>query len=259
MDKPITHEIIVLVKDILMPLAEKIRANASEFKKLLKEEMFDDLHSMTDIDEYSEMACKYLEKVKEYECLEIEPSKQKDSVGKEDYHKLVKSFCTLEQHSIYLELALQQYLKAQLQDMDIAISELKKLIEKSKGKSVETKFDKLPVRKTNAIKVLKPSILGKPTPFSDSIEKGNFSKPRSVTKTDVHKWLSKPVTPHNLPQTQIGKQAEISKNVIQTGMYRIDTRPTQTRTTQLAQTFRNSKNQVSTSTGVMHNTSVSRP
>ncbi|GJY74227.1 retrovirus-related pol polyprotein from transposon TNT 1-94 [Tanacetum coccineum] len=43
MDKPVTHEIIVLVKDLLFPLAEKTRANASEFEKLLKEEMFDDL------------------------------------------------------------------------------------------------------------------------------------------------------------------------------------------------------------------------
>ncbi|GJS70772.1 hypothetical protein Tco_0703613 [Tanacetum coccineum] len=99
------------------------RANASEFEKLLKEEMFDDLHyvqslekeleelqsdktefsneydlllqeclskdilyvalsSMADIDEYSEMACKFLEKVKECECLEIELSKQKDTVSK---------------------------------------------------------------------------------------------------------------------------------------------------------------------------------
>nr|GEW89353.1 copia protein [Tanacetum cinerariifolium] len=76
--------------DLLMPLAEKIRANASEFEKLLKEEMFDDLHSMTDIDEYSKMECKYLDKFKECECLEIELSKQKDTVSKEDYHKLVK-------------------------------------------------------------------------------------------------------------------------------------------------------------------------
>ncbi|GJW89262.1 hypothetical protein Tco_0164602 [Tanacetum coccineum] len=43
MDKPVTHEITVLVKDLLFPLAEKTRANASEFEKLLKEEMFDDL------------------------------------------------------------------------------------------------------------------------------------------------------------------------------------------------------------------------
>ncbi|GKD03981.1 hypothetical protein Tco_1178955 [Tanacetum coccineum] len=43
LDKAITHEITMLVKDLLMPLIEKTRANASEFEKLLKEEMFDDL------------------------------------------------------------------------------------------------------------------------------------------------------------------------------------------------------------------------
>ncbi|GJZ07965.1 hypothetical protein Tco_0542248 [Tanacetum coccineum] len=279
-------KINVLVNDLLMPLAEKTRVNASEFERVLKEEMFDDLQyvqslekeldelqsdktkhsneydlllqeclskdilcaalsSMTDIDEYSEMACKYLEKVKECECLKIELSKQKDTVSKEYYHNLLKSFCTLEQHSISLELALQQCkeqlkndkvwkqqestsfqeinqnyfeiqdLKAQLQDKDIAISELKKLIEKSKGKSMETKFDKpLVVRQTNVIKVPKPSVLGKPTPFLDSLEKRIFSKPRSVAKTDVHNGLLKPVTPQNLPQTETGKQAEINKNVI---------------------------------------------
>ncbi|GKB53295.1 retrovirus-related pol polyprotein from transposon TNT 1-94 [Tanacetum coccineum] len=101
---------------------------------------------MIDIDEYSEMACKYLEKVKECKCHEIELSKQKDTVSKEDYHKL------------YFKI---QDLKAQLHDRDIAISELKKLIEKSKGKSMETKFDKpLVVRQTNVIKVPKPSVLG---------------------------------------------------------------------------------------------------
>ncbi|GJR12940.1 retrovirus-related pol polyprotein from transposon TNT 1-94 [Tanacetum coccineum] len=141
MDKPITHEITVLIKDLLMPLAEKTRANASEFEYFLKEEMFEDLQ-------------------------------------------------------------------------DIAISELKKLIEKSKGKSVETKFDKPPVvRQTNAIKVPKPSVLGKQTPFSNSLKKRNFSKPRLVTKTDVRKGLSKPVTPQNLPQTQTGKKAKINKNL----------------------------------------------
>ncbi|GJV09022.1 retrovirus-related pol polyprotein from transposon TNT 1-94 [Tanacetum coccineum] len=202
MDKPITHEITVLVKDLLMPLVENTIVNASESERILKKEMFDDLQyvqsfekeldelqsdkneflngydlllqeclskdilcvalsSMTDIDEYSEMACKYLEKVKECECLETKFSKQKGTVSNEDYHKLVKSFCPLQQHSISVELALQQYLKAQLQDKDIAISELKKLIEKSKGKSMETKFDKpLVVRQTNVIKVPKPSVLG---------------------------------------------------------------------------------------------------
>ncbi|GJS88098.1 retrovirus-related pol polyprotein from transposon TNT 1-94 [Tanacetum coccineum] len=101
--------------------------------------------------------------------------------------------------------------------------------------------------------------MGKPTPFLDSLEKRGFSKTRSVTKTDVSKGLSKPVTPQNLPQTQTGKQVEINKNVIKPGMYRLDTRPIQTRTPQLPQTSRNTNPRVSTSTGVIHITSVSRP
>nr|GFB33672.1 hypothetical protein [Tanacetum cinerariifolium] len=86
--------------------------------------------------------------------------------------KMSKSFESVQKHAINLELELQQCkekvkndmsfkvnkskefckereqyfkiqdLKAQLQDKSIAISELKKLIEKLKGKSVDTKFNK---------------------------------------------------------------------------------------------------------------------
>nr|GEY11210.1 hypothetical protein [Tanacetum cinerariifolium] len=62
---------------------------------------------------------------------------------------------------------------------NIAISELKKLNEKSKGKYVETKFDKpYVVRQPNAQRIQKPSVLGKPAPFSDSLER---KRPRSPT------------------------------------------------------------------------------
>ncbi|GKG37731.1 hypothetical protein Tco_0456954 [Tanacetum coccineum] len=68
-----------------------------------------------------------------------------------------------------------QDLKAQMQDKNIAISELKKLIEKCKEKSVETQFDKLfVVRQPNAQRIPKPSILGKPAPFSNSPEMRHF-------------------------------------------------------------------------------------
>ncbi|GKF27074.1 hypothetical protein Tco_0082968 [Tanacetum coccineum] len=61
-----------------------------------------------------------------------------------------------------------QDLKAQMQDKNIAISELKKLIENCKGKSVETQFDKPSVvRQPNAQRILKPSkekdVNGKPS------------------------------------------------------------------------------------------------
>ncbi|GJR96400.1 retrovirus-related pol polyprotein from transposon TNT 1-94 [Tanacetum coccineum] len=93
-------------------------------------------------------------------------------------------------------------LKAQLQDKNIAISELKKLINKCKGKSIETKFDKPYVgQQPNAQRIPKLSVLGKPAPFSDSLERKSFSKTKSVPKTNVSESLSKPDTTQILPQT----------------------------------------------------------
>ncbi|GJT36495.1 hypothetical protein Tco_0926914 [Tanacetum coccineum] len=216
-----------------------------------------------------------------------ELSKQTETVSKEVYTELLRSFAKLEKHSISLKLALQQCqvqmkndtvckekvsnvfqkereqyfgiqdLKAQLQDKNIAICELNKLIEKCKGKSMETKFDKPSVvRQPNAQRIPKPSVLGKPTPFSDSLERNIFSKTKSVPKTNVSKGLSKPVITHILPQT--ARQAVGNTNVIKPGMYQIDTRRTQTRVPQLPQTYRNTNPHVSTSTGVTHKTNVSR-
>nr|GFB78853.1 hypothetical protein [Tanacetum cinerariifolium] len=77
----------------------------------------------------------------------------------------------------YIEI---QDLKAQLQDKNIAISKLKKLIENGKGKSVDTKFDRPSVvRQPNAQRIPKPSVLGKPTPFSNSLDRIYFQKTRS--------------------------------------------------------------------------------
>ncbi|GJT86776.1 retrovirus-related pol polyprotein from transposon TNT 1-94, partial [Tanacetum coccineum] len=227
---------------------------------------------------YNELQCLYVHKVKECECLAEKLSKQTENVSKEVYNGLLRSFAKLEKHLISLELALQQCqeqmkndtvckqngsivflkerqqyfkiqdLKAQLQDKNIEISELKKLIEKCKGKSVETKYEKPSViRQPNALRIPKPSVLGKPTIFSDSLERKNFSKTKSVTKTNVSEGLSKPVTTQNLHQT--ASQAVRNTNVIKPGMYRIETRPTQTRAPQLPQTSRNINPRVSTSTG----------
>nr|GEZ00318.1 integrase, catalytic region, zinc finger, CCHC-type, peptidase aspartic, catalytic [Tanacetum cinerariifolium] len=77
-------------------------------------------------------------------------------------------------------------LNSQLQNKNIAISELKKLIEKGKGKYVDTKFDKPSVvRQPNAQRIPKPSVLGNPDPFSNSLERRYFPKTKSVPKTNV--------------------------------------------------------------------------
>ncbi|GJS34172.1 retrovirus-related pol polyprotein from transposon TNT 1-94 [Tanacetum coccineum] len=204
------------------------------------------LHSLSDLNAHTELQCLYLHKVKECECLAIKLSKQTESVNKEVHNNLLKSFSKLEKHSISLELALQQCkehmknnsvckengsnvfrkereqyheiqdLKAQMQDKNIAISELKKLIENCKGKSVETQFDKPSVvRQPNAQRIPKPSVLGKPTPFSNSPEMRSFQTKQSVNKTNVSDGLFKQVTQQNLPK--IRKQAVRNTNVIAPG------------------------------------------
>ncbi|GJZ34749.1 hypothetical protein Tco_0580566 [Tanacetum coccineum] len=246
------------------------------------------LQSSSDLDEITELQCLYLHKVRECDCLAQKLSEQTEFVSKEIYTELLRSFAKLEKYSISLEIALQQCqeqlkndtvckekasnvfrkereqyfeiqdLKAQLQDKNIAISELNKLIEKCKGKSVDTKFDKPSVvRQPNAQRIPKPSVLGKPAPFSDSLERKYFANKKSVSKTNESEGLSKPVTLQNLPQT--ATQAVRNTNVIKPGMYRIASSTTQTRAPQLTQTSRNTNPRVSTSTGVAHRTNVSRP
>ncbi|GJS88459.1 retrovirus-related pol polyprotein from transposon TNT 1-94 [Tanacetum coccineum] len=242
-----------------------------------KDVMCSYLQSSSDLDEITELQCLYLHKVMECDCLAQKLSEQTEFVSKEIYTELLQSFAKLEKHSISLEIALQecqeqlkndtvckekasnvfrkereqyfeiQDLKAQLQDKNIAISELKKLIEKCKGKSVDTKFDKPSVvRQPNAQRIPKPSVLGKPAPFSDSLERKYFAKKKSVLKTNELEGLSKLVTPQNLPQT--ATQAVRNTNVIKPGMYRIVSSTTQTRAPQLNQTSRNTNPRVSTST-----------
>ncbi|GKF31467.1 hypothetical protein Tco_0101265 [Tanacetum coccineum] len=89
-----------------------------------------------------------------------------------------------------------QDLKAQLQDKNIAISELKKLIEKMKGKSVDTNFRK-------------QSILGKPPlqpmvrqPTAYKSERSQLPRHRIASKVVMLNNLTKPVTPHSWPQVR---------------------------------------------------------
>ncbi|GKF38354.1 hypothetical protein Tco_0118415, partial [Tanacetum coccineum] len=104
-----------------------------------------------------------------------------------------------------------------MKDKNIAISELKKLIENYKGKSVETQFNKPSVvRQPNAQRIPNPSVLeGKPTPFSNSPEMRSFQTKQLVNKTNVSDGLFKQVTQRNLPQ--IRKQAVRKTNVIAHG------------------------------------------
>nr|GEV47006.1 integrase, catalytic region, zinc finger, CCHC-type, peptidase aspartic, catalytic [Tanacetum cinerariifolium] len=176
------------------------------------------LLSLSDLDALAELQCLYLYKVKECDCLAQKLSKQIEFISKEVHTELLQRFAKIEKHSISFEIALQKYkehvkndtvwneqasnvfrkereqyikiqdLKAQLQDKNIAISELKKLIEKCKGKYVETKFDKPSVvRQQNAQRIPKPSVLGKPAPFLDSLERRYFQRPSRFPKLTCQK------------------------------------------------------------------------
>nr|GFC68027.1 hypothetical protein [Tanacetum cinerariifolium] len=116
----------------------------------------------------------------------------------------------------------------------IAISELKNLIEKLKGKSVDTKIEKSSViRQLNAFKSQRPSVLGKPTTFSNSFIRNDFSKSTSATKNNVSNNFSKPITTQILPTLK--KSCLKNTNVLATGMYKIYTDHTQARTSKLPQ------------------------
>nr|GEY99127.1 retrovirus-related Pol polyprotein from transposon TNT 1-94 [Tanacetum cinerariifolium] len=129
---------------------------------------------------------------------------------------------------------------------------------KGKAKSVDTKFDRPSVvLQPNAQWIPKPSVLGKPTPFSNSLDIIYFQKTRSVSKANVSEGLSKPVTAQTLPQA--AKKAVSNTNVLTPGLYRIDNRIAHKRAPRLPQIVRNTNPRVSTSTGVNHKHTVSGP
>ncbi|GJR67082.1 hypothetical protein Tco_0013147 [Tanacetum coccineum] len=184
------------------------------------------LHSLSDLDAHAELQCLYLHKVKECECLAQKLSKQTESVSKEVYNELLRSFAKLEKHSISLELALQQCqeqmkndtvckekasnvflkereqyfeiqdLKAQLQDKDIAISELKKLIEKNKGKGVDTNFEKQSILGKPPLQPIRNQpVVRQPTAYKS--ERSQLPRHRIASQVVVSHDLTKPVTPHS--------------------------------------------------------------
>nr|GFA53227.1 hypothetical protein [Tanacetum cinerariifolium] len=123
---------------------------------------------------------------------------------------------------------------------------------------VDTKFEKSSViRQPNAFKSQRPSVLGKPTTFSNSFIRKDFSKSTSVTKNNVSNDFLKPVTAQNLPTNK--KSCLKNTNVLAPGMYKIYTDHTQARTSKLPQDSKKTNKRVSFSTGVILITSVSRP
>ncbi|GJW85430.1 hypothetical protein Tco_0158575 [Tanacetum coccineum] len=255
---PTTKDMEILIKTCLMPLALKTQNDSFAFVHELKKEMHVDLKYVESLEnEIGKLESDKAEFSNMYDML------LQECVSNDVMCSYLHLLSDLDAHTelqcLYLHKVKEcEYLKAQLQDKNIAICELNKLIEKCKEKSVETKFDNPSiVRQPNAQRIPKPLVLEKLAPFSDSLERKKFSKKKSVPKTNKLEGLSKPITLQNLPQT--ATQDVRNTNVIKPCMYRINARTTQTRAPQFPQTSRNTNPCVSTSTGVIHRTNVSRP
>nr|GEZ20349.1 hypothetical protein [Tanacetum cinerariifolium] len=226
----------------------------NEIDRLSREYYFVDhmnaiLGVYTELDEVTNLQCDYLELLEKCKGIETELSRSKM------FQKVLNQFRNMQ---LILNSSYNNDLKAQLQDKGIVISELKILIEKLKEKYVDTKFEKSSViRQPNAFKSQRPSILGKPTTFSNSFVRKDFSKSKSVTQNNVSSHFSKPVTAQTLPPNK--KSILKNNNVLAPEMYKLHTDHNQTRTSQLPQDSRKTNKRVSYSTGVIPTTSVSRP
>nr|GEV70786.1 putative ribonuclease H-like domain-containing protein [Tanacetum cinerariifolium] len=224
------------------PEIEKVLKGLNEFQRCLKEEMVADLRYFNSLESEVDSLRSQLETQKTQFSNEI------DRLSREYYYANHMNAIL----GLYTELDEVTNLQC------IVISELKKLIEKLKGKSVDTKFEKsLVIRQPNAFKSQRPSVLGKPTTFSNSFIRKDFSKSTSVTQNNVSNDFSKPVTTQTFPTHK--KSCLKNTNLLAPGMYKLHTYHTQDRTSKLPQDYKKTNKRVSFSTGVIPTTSVSRP
>ncbi|GJS71710.1 retrovirus-related pol polyprotein from transposon TNT 1-94 [Tanacetum coccineum] len=197
------------------------------------------LHSMSELNAHTELQCMYLHKVKECECLAQKLSKQTESVNNEVHNKLLKSFAKLEKHSISLELSLQhckeqmknnpvckenasnvfrkereqyheiQDLKAQMQDKNIVIKLSCRTSFAGNKKESLWKLscdNHLCIDNQMLQRIPKPSVLGKPTPFSNSPEMRRVNHTTSVSRPQLKCYQVKDKVMPNNSQVKFKKK-----------------------------------------------------
>ncbi|GKD08757.1 integrase, catalytic region, zinc finger, CCHC-type containing protein, partial [Tanacetum coccineum] len=187
----------------------------------------------TDLDEVTNLQCDYLETWEKCERLEKELSKSRT---------MSKSFEALQKHAINLELDLQQCKEKIKNDKSFKENQSNVFL-----KEHEQYFE---------IQDLKAQLQDKGIAIN-SVAKKYFSKSKPIATQNVNNAFSKPVTTQILPQNML--PIVKNTNVIAPGMYKVHTKPNQTRTPQLHQDIRKPNKCVSFSTGVIPTTSVSRP
>nr|GEZ17151.1 integrase, catalytic region, zinc finger, CCHC-type, peptidase aspartic, catalytic [Tanacetum cinerariifolium] len=161
--RPFDYEKLNNLYDLFVP--QQSIADLEKFYLCLKEEMVADLRYFNSLELEVDSLKSQLETQKTQFLNEI------DRISREYYY------------ADHMNVILGVYTELD-EDKGIAISELKKLIEKLKGKSVDTKFEKSSIiRQSNAFKSQRPSILGNPTIFLDSLKRKDFSKSNLNAKT----------------------------------------------------------------------------
>nr|GEY74501.1 hypothetical protein [Tanacetum cinerariifolium] len=144
----------------------KINADLENFHVCLKEEMVADLRYFNSLE------------------LEVDSLKSQLETQKTQFLNEIDRLSREYYYADHMNAILGVYTELD-EDKGIVISELKKLIEKLKGKYVDTNFEKASViRQPNTFKSQRPSILGKPTIFSDSLERKDFSKSKPQLKSN---------------------------------------------------------------------------
>nr|GEX25971.1 hypothetical protein [Tanacetum cinerariifolium] len=194
----------------------------------------------TELDEVTNLQCDYLELLQKCKCLETELSKSKT---------MSKSFESVQKHAINLELELQQCKEKVKNDMYFKMNKSKDFC-----KEREQYFE---IQDLKAQLQDKGIVISKPTTFSNSFIRKDFSKSTSVTQNNVSNDFSKPVTAQTLPTNK--KSCLKNTNVLAPGMYKLHTDHTQARTSKLPQDSKKTNKRVSFSTGVIPTASLSRP
>nr|GEW32850.1 Gag-Pol polyprotein [Tanacetum cinerariifolium] len=167
------------------PEIQRINADLEKFHVCLKEKMVADLRYFNSLELEVNSLKSQLETQKTQFLNEIDRHSREYYYA--DHMNAILGVYTELDESKEFRKEREEYFEIRDLSKAIAISELKKLIEKVKGKYVDNKFEKsLVIQKPNAFKSQRPSILGKQTIFLDSLERKDFSKSKRSTVSKLH-------------------------------------------------------------------------
>nr|GFA96441.1 hypothetical protein [Tanacetum cinerariifolium] len=182
-----------------MPLALKTQNDSFAFVHELKQEMHADL-------EYVESLEKEIDKLEsdKAEFSNMYDTLLQECVSNDVMCSYLHSLSDLDAHTgvqcLYLH-KVKEYLKPQLQDKNIAISELKKLIEKMKGKSVDTMFKKPSILEKPPLQPIRNQlVVRQPTTYKS--ERSQLPRYRFTSQVGVSHNLTKTVTLHSWPHVK---------------------------------------------------------